>query len=125
MGNWISFEEVNRYLIRIKNAIAEDRFSFEGDRIKNRNSLSRAGIFAKHVKDQILLITYLDYFNGPEEEKDKHFPPGEVLFFGCNINNHEFFIKLKLFEEDDGESCVCISFHIAEKPIIYPYKKGK
>ncbi len=122
MSNWIPKDLVNNYLLRIKDTVVKDRYKFINRR-KNINSLARVGLMPKDRKDIILSLTYLDYFNGPEDEKDPNFPSGEYMFFGCTIDNYEFFIKTKLYINDNKESCLCMSFHIAEGPIIYPFKQ--
>jgi hypothetical protein len=93
-----------------------------GSRKENIDSLAKTGLLPKHVKEYILNLTYLDYFNGPEEEKDPRYPEGEYMFFGCFINSFEFYIKIKLYKRDLEEGCICLSFHIAKGPIRYPYK---
>lgn len=113
---------VNEYLIRIKEVVSKGNFKFIGNRRKNRNSCAKAGILFRHVKDYVLELTYLDYLNGPEPERDVRYPPGEIMFFGLNINGINFFIKLKLENDETGENCICISFHEAEKPIYYVFK---
>ncbi len=118
----IPIEDVKKYLLRIKEAVSSGKYRYEGRRWKNVRSLAVAGVLTRHVKEYILLLTYLDYFNGPEDERDPNFPPGKYVFFGLAINGHEFFIKLKLEKNDNEEWCVCISFHIAEGPIYYAYK---
>jgi len=122
MGNIIPIEDVNKFLVRIKQAIANGKYRFEGKRRKNVESLALAGILPKHVKGYIMALTYLDYFNGPEPERGSKFPPGQYLFFGCIINGWEFFIKVKVEDHTGDDFCVCISFHIAASPIYYPYR---
>jgi hypothetical protein len=40
--------------------------------------------------------------------------------FGKLVNRKEVYIKISLGNENSG--VVCISFHIAEYPMAYPYK---
>jgi len=122
MSDWIPIKNVNQYLLRIKEAISKGRYEYIGSRKENVDSLAKAGLLPTHVKECILSLTYLDYFNGPEEEKDPRYPKGEYMFFGCNINGYEFYIKVKLLNRDLEEFCICLSFHIAKGPINYPYK---
>ncbi len=95
MGNIISIDEVKRYLIRIKQSITKGNNRFEG-REKNLRSLGKIGILPSHVKEVVLQLTCLDYFNGPEEERDTRFPPGEYMFFGCQVEGYDFFVNLRL-----------------------------
>ena len=121
MGNIISLDEVKKYLIRIKQSITKGNYRFEGRR-KNLRSLGKIGILPSHVKEVVLQLTCLDYFNGPEEEQNTAFPPGEYMFFGCQVESYEFFVKLKIEKVEDDDYCVCIAFHIAERKIFYAFK---
>lgn len=112
MSDWIPIKDVNQYLLRIKEAISKGLYEYMGSRKENIDSLAKAGLLPKHVKDYILCLTYLDYFNGPEKEKDPRYPEGECIFWGCNINGYEFYIKVKLFKRDLEEVCICLSFHV-------------
>jgi len=108
MKERISPPVINDYLIRIKSAISEGRYKFVG-REKNLKSITEAGLLIRHVKDVIFKLTYRNYFNGPEQEKDNRFPPGEYLFFGKEIEGIDFFIKLKLENVLNEDFCICIS----------------
>lgn len=121
MSNVIGPDEVKKYLIRIKQAIVKGNYRFE-ERRKNLRSLAQVGLLPSHVRELVLGFTYLDYFNGPEEERDSRFPPGDYMFFGCNIECYEFFVKLKIETSTAEDYCVCISFHIAENKIYYAFK---
>ena len=121
MGNDISEQEVKLYLIRIKQAIFKGKYRFV-NRNKNLESLRKTSLLPAQVKDYIMQLTYLDYFNGPEAERNNQYPAGEYMFFGCEINQHEFFIKIKIETQNNNDYCVCLSYHIAESKIYYKYK---
>lgn len=121
MGIQVSIIEVNKALIRIKSAITAGRYQFIGRR-KNLDSMAAVGLLPRHVVQQILSLSYKNYLHGPEQEDNPDFPVGELFVFGCVINRIEFFIKLKLYQQGNGEWCTCLSFHFAEKPNYYPYK---
>lgn len=121
MSGILSKDEINEYLQKIKDAVASGRFRFIG-RKKNIESLAVAGILPSHVKKYILQLTYTDYFGGPEEEQDDNFAAGSILFFGADIEGYEFYIKVKIESRTGEDYVVCLSFHIAERPIHYPYK---
>ncbi|MFZ3170642.1 MAG: hypothetical protein WA118_01430 [Carboxydocellales bacterium] len=121
MGNKIPIGEINGFLLRIKQAFTQEQFRFE-ERKKNIASLSRVGLKPSHIKEYILGLTYKDYLCGPEAERDTRFPPGDYFLFGFNIDGYEFQIKIKIEDNSGGDFCVCISFHIAERPNHYPYK---
>lgn len=120
MGNQVSISDVNDALLRIKSAVASGRYQFINRR-KNLTSLAAAGLLPKHVIQYILGLTYKQYLHGPEQESDASFFPGLVFVFGCQVCQDEFFVKVKLYQQSDEEWCTCLSFHIAEKPLYYPY----
>lgn len=124
MSAWIPIAEVNAYLLRIKNAIVSGKYRFE-ERRKNLESLALVGLLPRHVKDFILALTHLDYFNGPESERNPGFPHGDYMFFGCEISGKEFIIKIKIEDNGGEDFCVCISFHVSTAPITYAYRKHK
>lgn len=80
MSDWIPPINVNQYLIRIKEAITKGRYEYVGSRKENIDSLAKAGLLPTYVKEYILGLTYLDYFNGPEEEKIPGIPKGNTCF---------------------------------------------
>lgn len=77
------------------------------------------GLTEKNVKDEILRISVEDYCDGPLEDKDK---PGYLWAFGRTVYHCEIYIKLKLANVSGIGVAKCISFHIAEFPMKYPYK---
>ena len=73
-------------------------------------------------REVILGLEVSDYFNGPEDDRDR---PGEKLWvFGPELEQGaatvRLYVKLKLDRVNDY--VVCFGFHEAEKPITYPYR---
>ncbi len=99
---------------------AQNVFSFYS-RQESLNTITRLGITIPQAKNEILGLTYEDYYRGPITDKDRK---GEKFWeFGKTICGQEIFIKLKA--ESKHGVAVCFSFHIPEKRIEYPYKKGE
>lgn len=121
-SNWINKNQVNQYLLRIKDCICKGNFKYEQNRQKNIKSLAQAGLLPSHIPGIIMTLTYMNYFNGPEAENDPQYPAGEYMFFGDNINGYEFYIKIKLEQQNKQDFSICIGFHIAEKAIVYAFK---
>lgn len=86
----IPIEDVKKYLLRIKEAVSSGKYRYEGRRWKNVRSLAVAGVLTRHVKEYILLLTYLDYFNGPEDERDPNFPQANTCFLGSQLMGTNF-----------------------------------
>jgi hypothetical protein len=72
----------------------------------------------------ILSLILENYAEGPLKDETRK---GKVWLFGMFIENQEIYIKLKLSKYNDpGEeipTLICLSFHLAEYPQKYPYKK--
>ena len=63
-------------------------------------------------------ISVQDYVDGPIiDELNKI---REMWVFGKDVKEREVYIKITLGYEN-GQT-ICISFHIAEYPLIYPFK---
>ena len=64
-------------------------------------------------------LTADEYSSGPNE--DTHTPGSpDYWVFGSIIKNKEVYIKLTMGQENNR--VVCMSFHIAEGPMSYPFK---
>jgi len=48
--------------------------------------------------------------------------PVNCGFFGKEIEDYEVYIKLKIANFDDRSIAKCISFHIANYPLRFPFK---
>ena len=90
-----------------------------GDRIKNANTLTQLGITDSQRSDYIANLIKADYSSGPEPD---HSGDGEIWIFGKEICNEEIYIKIKIKTQSDGKRALCISFHIAQESLNYPFK---
>ncbi|MDP2301005.1 MAG: toxin [Ignavibacteria bacterium] len=87
-------------------------------RKKNAEALSKLEIDSLQRLEYIKSIKPENYFNGPNDDAyDPQSPPNWE--FGMNIKRHEVYIKINLGKTN--KSVMCISFHIAEKEINYPF----
>lgn len=91
---------------------------FRDDRGKNFQALSKLEIrpIEREKILQSLMIT--DYSEGPLEEK--LYGGADMWVFGKQIKNHEVYIKISMGKP--GSQVICISFHIAEFAMSYPFK---
>lgn len=64
-------------------------------------------------------LSVQDYAQGPL--KDSYFNGANMWVFGKWIKGQEVYIKITLGMFN--AQTVCISFHIAERPLTYPFKK--
>jgi hypothetical protein len=113
-------EQIRGFLDKAKRLIKSGSFDFV-PRKKNMDSIKSAGLTIKHVKEIILSLNYKNYCRGPVVDSGYN-RQGFVWEFGYDIDGVDFYIKLKIEERGGKECLVCLSFHIAEYPVYYPYK---
>lgn len=113
-----SKQEVEKFLKELK--VKTDVFGilFLDDRGKNQQTLHDLEISPSKRKDIIANLKPEDYCEGPLEEKMRGILP--MWVFGKEVKEKEVYIKISMGVENNR--AVCISFHIAEHPMNYPYK---
>ena len=91
---------------------------FFKNREKNFNTLLELEITASQRLEYIKKLTVKNYFRGPIQDAfDPKSPPNWE--FGMNIKGKEIYIKVNMGKPQ--KRVMCISFHIAEFDINYPY----
>jgi hypothetical protein len=89
------------------------------NRNKNIQALFDLEITAEDRLEFIKNLKPENYFNGPNlDAYDPDSPPNWE--FGMIIKDYEVYIKINTGKPN--KSVMCISFHIAEQEIIYPFK---
>jgi hypothetical protein len=89
---------------------------------KNEDTLVVLGITPQHRAEEVRKLKYTDFFRGPSPD---HLIPGHEWWeFGLRIKKQEIYIKIKVYNSDSGKKMgKCMSFHLAEEKITYPYKE--
>jgi len=113
-----SRQEVEKFLKELSVKIDVFGILFLDDRGKNQQSLHDLEISPAKRKEIIQSIIIEDYSEGPLDEKMRGILP--MWVFGTEVRNKEVYIKISMGISDN--SAVCISFHIAEHPMNYPFK---
>ena len=92
---------------------------YRDDRGKNQKALEELEIIPSYRKVVIESLTVNDYVEGPVVDKLNQL--GEMWVFGKDVKGREVYIKIML----GGHNCqtICISFHLAEYPLKYPFKE--
>lgn len=114
-----SEKEVEKYLKELKMKMGIFGILFLDERGKNSQALHDLEISPGKRKEIILNLQSEDYSEGPLEEKMRGILP--MWVFGKEINQNEVYIKISMGGENSN--VICISFHISEHPMNYPYKK--
>lgn len=112
-------DEVRTFLRKFKSLLAAKNFHLV-ERDKTDQTLIKLGLTRKNMRDELLGLTVLDYCSGPDPDLNK---PGNVWVFGKLIEDQEIYVKLKVVEIEAFDEALCLSFHIAEKPLKYPHKE--
>lgn len=113
-----SKEQVEDFLKRLKEKIKVFDIIFRDDRGKNLQTLATLEITPTYRKQVILNIETDDYSEGPIVDTLNMM--GEMWVFGKDVKGHEVYIKITLGYPNS--STICISFHIADHPMNYPFK---
>lgn len=115
----ITKQEVEKYLTELKVKINVFGILFLDERGKNQQTLHDLEISPAKRKEIILGLKVEDYCAGPLDEKMRGILP--MWVFGRVVRKKEIYIKISMGIENSN--VVCISFHIAEHSLVYPYKK--
>ncbi len=114
----VTIEEVKAFLeqFNVKTQIFGIRF--RDDRGKNRETLLQLDITPVQRELIVKNLLVQDYVEGPVV--DQLNKGGAIWVFGKDVKGREVYIKITL-GYDNGQT-ICISFHIAEHPLKYPFK---
>ena len=110
-------EDVQRFLNQMKEKIKVFGIMYRDDRGKNAQALINLEITPKYRDSVIINLEVEDYSERPVI--DTLYRCGEMWVFGKDVKGQEVYIKITLGK---GSSALCISFHIAERPMNYPFK---
>lgn len=115
----ITKEEVQGFLNQFHSKMKVFGIIYRDDRGKNQKTLEELEIVPLYRKMVIENLVVEDYVQGPVVDELNKF--GEMWVFGKDVKNREVYIKIML----GGHNCqtICISFHLAEYPLKYPFKE--
>ncbi len=111
-------EEVQSFLEQFHAKMKVYDILFRDDRGKNKKTLEELEIVPSYRKVVIESLTAEDYVEGPVIDKLNKL--GEMWVFGKDVKDREIYIKI-MISEHCGQT-ICISFHLAEHPMKYPFK---
>jgi hypothetical protein len=93
---------------------------FRDDRGKNQATLQELEIVPSYRTVVIENLRFEDYVQGPVVDELNRL--GEMWVFGKDVKGREVYIKVMI--SGVTSQTICISFHIAEHPLIYPFKEN-
>lgn len=91
------------------------------DRPKNAQTLLDLEITPMQRNKIVESLRAVDYSEGPLD--DQLYGLASMWVFGKTYRNNELYIKISMGASSNP--VICISFHPAEHPIAYPFKKEK
>lgn len=109
-------EEVGRFLIDFKQKIEVFDVVFL-NREKNLQALLDLEIVKASRKDKLKELQVSDYYKGPSQDQ---FGGEDLWEFGKKIKGKDVYIKISMGRQN--KPVICISFHLAERKIKYPFK---
>jgi hypothetical protein len=112
---------VSAYLQAFKAKMAVWGVLFRDDRGKNTMALLELGLTPAGRKEVLMSLVPEDYCKGPR--KEVLYGGQDMWEFGRTVQNQEVYIKIT--EGLEGAQVLCISFHPAERPMVYPLKSSK
>lgn len=111
-------EEVEKYLKELKQKIEIFGILIWDNRDKNRQALLDLEITPNQRIDLIMKLCFKDYVEGPLEEK--MYGLLSMWVFGITVKEKEIYVKVSMGRENS--KAVCISFHVAEYKLKFPFK---
>ncbi|MBN8666347.1 MAG: hypothetical protein J0M30_02510 [Chitinophagales bacterium] len=91
---------------------------YRDDRGKNAQTLLDLDISTKERRKILENLLVEDFIEGPLTDKLNN--GADMWVFGKNIKGKEVYIKITLGSANS--TVICISFHIAERPLNFPKK---
>ena len=111
-------EDVQSFLEQFHEKMKIFGIIYRDDRGKNQKALEELEIVPSFRKVIIENLTAKDYVEGPVIDTLNKL--GEMWVFGKDVKNREVYIKIMI--SDYGGQTICISFHLAEALLKYPFK---
>lgn len=119
MGDISTKDEVSSFLSAFHVKLKCFDIVFRDNRGKNMQALLDLEITPNKRKEIIAGLNTEDYSEGPNADDLYHI--SDMWVFGKSEKGQEIYIKISMGAPNS--STICISFHIAERPMSYPYKE--
>ena len=117
-SSMLEIEEVRAFLEQFNTKVQVFGILFRDDRSKNKEALQILDITPLQRELIVKNLQAQDYVEGPVI--DVLNKKCEMWVFGKDVKGREVYIKITLGYQN-GQT-ICISFHLAEHPMQYPFK---
>ncbi|MCM1063235.1 MAG: type II toxin-antitoxin system MqsR family toxin [Eubacterium sp.] len=81
-------------------------------RRKNMQALAAHGLTITDAKAEILALVANDYYKGPKQDFDPE-RTGDIWEFKKEVDGMQFYVKVKITQENGEDILKCLSFHEA------------
>lgn len=109
MDNHADTTDILAFLTKAKKLVTAGNYNFVPRR-KNMQSLAQYGLTIADAKNEILELVAGDYYKGPKQDFDPN-RPGEIWEFKKVIDGIQFYIKVKIDQENGEDILKCLGFH--------------
>lgn len=109
MNNTASVSEITLYLERVKKLVSAGKYDFVPRR-KNMLALAQHSMTIMDAKAEILGLVVRDYYKGPKQDFDTG-KPGDIWEFKKQIDGIQFYVKIKIVQENGEYILKCLGFH--------------
>ena len=109
MGNTASVSDITLFLERTKKLVSTGKYDFVPRR-KNMQALAQHGMTIADAKAEILGLVVGDYYKGPKQDLDPN-RPGDIREFKKQVNGTQFYVKVKIVQENGENILKCLGFH--------------
>ena len=109
MSNQAGTPDIATYLAEVKRLLSAGKYDFVPRR-KNMQALAQHGLTITDAKNEILGLVVGDYHKGPKQDFDSN-RPGDIWEFKKNIDGIQFYLKVKIVQENGEDILKCLEFH--------------
>lgn len=101
--------EIVCFLEKVKKLLSSGNYDFVPRR-KSMQDLAKHGLTVTDAKTEILGLVARDYYKGPKQDFDSN-RPGDIWEFKKIIDGMQFYIKVKIVQENGEYILKCLGFH--------------
>ena len=109
MGNQANTSDIILFLERSKRLLFTGKYDFVPRR-KNMQALAQHGLTITDAKIELLDLVVGDYYKGPKQDFDPD-RPGDIWEFKKQIDGKQFYVKVKITQENGEDILKCLGFH--------------
>jgi hypothetical protein len=109
VGNQANTTDITAFLEKVKMLVSAGKYDFVPRR-KNMQALAQHGLTIADAKAEILGFVVGDYYKGPKQDFDPN-RPGDIWEFKKNIGGIQFYVKIKVVQENGEDILKCLGFH--------------